>query len=79
MGSNRKQSRAAGADEHDEGALHEAERRMLLHEGADADAQGAKKDTTKRQKATSSGPDDEHDPAALEEASEKMLLRHKRD
>jgi len=77
MSSKRKQSRVAGADEHDEGALREAERRMLLHDGADAET-GAKHPTTEDATSPSPNPNDEHDPEALQEASEKMLLRRDR-
>ncbi len=75
MSSKEKTSRKVAADEHDEGALHEAERRMLLHDGADAETHT---EDVKRNDTASASPNDEHDPEALEEASEKMLLRRDR-
>jgi hypothetical protein len=77
MSSKQKQSGAGGPDEHDEGALREAERRMLLHDGADSET-GTKDVKTEDAPSPNPNPNDEHDPEALEEASEKMLLRHDR-
>jgi hypothetical protein len=65
------QGRNLANDEHDEGAMREAERRMLLHDEPDShDAE--------IRDATSSGAGGEHDEVALEEASERMLLRRDR-
>jgi hypothetical protein len=77
MSSKREQIRAVGADEHDEGALREAERRMLLRDGADkeTDTRDLK---TEDASSPNPNPNDEHDPRALQEASEKMLLRRDR-
>jgi hypothetical protein len=67
------QGRNLANDEHDEGAMREAERRMLLHDEPDSDRHDAE-----IRDATSSGAGGEHDEAALEEASERMLLRRDR-
>ncbi len=73
MAKEAKQPRNLANDGHDEGAMREAERRMLLHEehGSDDRDPGSGD-------ATSSDVGGQHDEEALEEASERMLLRRDR-
>jgi ABC-type phosphonate transport system ATPase subunit len=60
-------------DEHDEDAMREAERRMLLHEEHGSDGQDPRSG-----EAATSDLGGEHDEEALEEASERMLPRRER-
>jgi hypothetical protein len=64
------QSTNLANEEHDEDAMRDAERRMLLHEEHGSDDQDSR-----GEEATTSDLGGEHDQEALEEASERMLLR----
>jgi hypothetical protein len=67
------QPRNLANDEHDEDAMREAERRMLLHGERGSDGHDPRSGDV-----TPSDMGGEHDEEALEEASERMLLRRER-
>ncbi|HUJ65922.1 MAG TPA: hypothetical protein VLX59_10315 [Acidimicrobiales bacterium] len=73
MSSDRTENRAD--EDHDEKAMHEADRKMLLREDSPTEGEGADKD----QPAGESEMDEGHDEGALKQASERMLLRDDRN